>query len=165
MKNSIRKKSGFTLIELMIVVVIIAILALIIIPKLAIYSRRAKESAMASNLNSLREALEKFKSDTGEYPASLSGLYAAAGTNPPGAISTGGVMPGTYKGPYLTAQGGLNGTPIPRNPLVSSSIIVADTTEAPSANPTANWSYTPSNGKISPANTGFTADGDNYNLL
>ncbi len=43
----------------MILIVIIAIPALIEIPKLAIYSRRAKESAMIANLNRLREALEK----------------------------------------------------------------------------------------------------------
>ncbi len=165
MKARIHKKSGFTLIELMIVIVIIAILALLVIPRLAIYSRRSKEAAMVANLNRLREALEKFKSDTGEYPLTLAGLYAPPDFNPPGAISTSGIMPGTYKGPYLGSQGGLNGTPIPRNPLVSSSIIVADTTAAPNANPTANWSYTPSNGKISPANSGVTANGESYESL
>lgn len=165
MKTRIVQKSGFTLIELMTVIVIIAILALIIIPRFALYTRRSKESAMMTNLNLLRETIERFKADTGEYPATLTGLYAAPNTNPPGAISTGGVMPGLYKGPYLISQGGLNGTSIPRNPLIPTSITAADTTDAPSATPTANWSYTPADGKISPANSGFTIDGYSYESL
>lgn len=165
MEARIKHKSGFTLIELMIVVVIIAILALLVIPRLAIYSRRSKESAMVANLNRLREAIEKFKSDTGEYPASLAGLYAVEGSNPAGSVSASGVMPGTYKGPYLGSQGGINGTPIPRNPLVTSSITTADTTAAPTATPSANWSYTPADGKVSPANSGVNADGEPYESL
>ena len=56
-------KKGFTLIELLIVVVIIGILAAIAIPKFGQTRQRAYVSAMQSDLNQLRTAMEMYYQD------------------------------------------------------------------------------------------------------
>src|SRR6266550_1074442 len=75
--------SGFTLIELMIVVAIIGILAAIAIPKFASLIRKSSEGASKGNLGSIRSALSIYYGDMeGQYPAdmaalTLSGKYLA----------------------------------------------------------------------------------------
>ncbi|MSR23397.1 MAG: pilin [Gemmatimonadetes bacterium] len=58
-------KKGFTLIELLIVVVIIGILAVIAIPKFGQARERAYVSAMQSDMNQLRTAMEMCHQDSG----------------------------------------------------------------------------------------------------
>lgn len=74
-----RDDRGFTLIELMIVVVIIGILAGISIPNLLVMEARAKEASVKSNMHTLRLAMEDFAVQT-------LGFYAedAASTTPSG---------------------------------------------------------------------------------
>ncbi|MCL6624610.1 MAG: prepilin-type N-terminal cleavage/methylation domain-containing protein, partial [Fimbriimonadales bacterium] len=62
-------KKGFTLVELLIVIIIIAILAAIVVPKFADSGLRSKEAALKSNLKLLRNAVELFKADTAACPA------------------------------------------------------------------------------------------------
>jgi len=57
--------SGFTLVELMIVVMIIALLATIVAPRFAQSQRRASEAALDANLHSLRNAIELFSAEHG----------------------------------------------------------------------------------------------------
>jgi prepilin-type N-terminal cleavage/methylation domain-containing protein len=72
------KKSGFTLIELMIVVAIIGILAAIAIPKFAELIRKSGEGASKGNLGAIRSALSIYYGDMeGVYPAQLQGLTVA----------------------------------------------------------------------------------------
>jgi len=72
------KKSGFTLIELMIVVAIIGILAAIAIPKFASLIRQSGEGASKGNLGAIRSSLSIYYGDMdGSYPSSLSGLTIA----------------------------------------------------------------------------------------
>jgi general secretion pathway protein G len=65
---------GFTLIELMVVMVIIVLLAGI---GLAVYSNsvvRAKEAALAQDLFQMRDAIDQYYADKNKYPASLQDL-------------------------------------------------------------------------------------------
>ncbi len=65
-----RSPSGFTLIELMIVVAIIGVLAAIALPKFADLVTKSKESAVKGSLGSVRSALTIYYSDTeGLFPA------------------------------------------------------------------------------------------------
>ena len=72
------KKSGFTLIELMIVVAIIGILAAIAIPKFAQLIRKSGEGASKGNLGAIRSSLSIYYGDMeGVYPAQIAGLTVA----------------------------------------------------------------------------------------
>ncbi|MBI4375022.1 MAG: prepilin-type N-terminal cleavage/methylation domain-containing protein [Elusimicrobia bacterium] len=73
-----RKSSGFTLIELMIVVAIIGILAAIAIPKFSNLIRKSQEGAGKGNLGSVRSALSIYYGDMeGVYPTELESLTVA----------------------------------------------------------------------------------------
>lgn len=56
-----KAKSGFTLVEILIVVVILGILAAIVIPQFTNASQEAKESALVSDLQSVRSQIELYK--------------------------------------------------------------------------------------------------------
>src|SRR5216684_6448158 len=73
-----RARQAFSLIELMIVIVIMAVLAAIIIPKFQDQSRRSKEAALKSDLSQVRTAIATFQADTGFYPKLLTDLAATA---------------------------------------------------------------------------------------
>jgi general secretion pathway protein G len=58
---STRKQSGFTLVEILIVVIILGILAAIVIPQFTNASEDARQSSIASQLQTLRSQVELFK--------------------------------------------------------------------------------------------------------
>jgi general secretion pathway protein G len=69
-------RRGFTLIELMVVMSLIVILASV---GLALYSNsviRAKESVLKEDLFRMRDAIDQYYADKGEYPASLESLVS-----------------------------------------------------------------------------------------
>jgi general secretion pathway protein G len=72
--NPLSKRSGFTLIEIILVVVIIGILAGIAIPKLGGKSEKAMIAQAQANITALSMAVQEYEIMNGEYPASLDAL-------------------------------------------------------------------------------------------
>jgi len=70
------RQSGFTLIELIVVVAIIGILATIAVPAMRTAPMRAKESALKEDLFTLRSCLDQFHADRGRYPTTLDELVS-----------------------------------------------------------------------------------------
>lgn len=68
------KKSGFTLIEIILVVVIIGILAGIVLPRMGGRSEQAQISQAQSNIAALSMAIQEFEMMNGVYPSSLDQL-------------------------------------------------------------------------------------------
>jgi general secretion pathway protein G len=87
-----RRSRAFTLVEMLLVLVILAVLAAIVIPKFAGRSQQAKETAAKSQISSIELALDAFEVDTGFYPQGATGLNALI-EQPSNAQN--------WKGPYL----------------------------------------------------------------
>src|SRR5205814_8189431 len=68
------RRSGFTLVELLLVLVILGILAAIVIPKFSGRTEQAKEQAATTQISSLSTALNNFEVDNGAYPKGKNGL-------------------------------------------------------------------------------------------
>ena len=96
-------KSAFTLVELLIVIIIVAILAAIAIPKMRDGWERAEESRLKALLKLRREAVERFRQDTGVFPAALGDILTS--TAPTSGLDSNGnskpIPPGSFQGPYL----------------------------------------------------------------
>lgn len=69
-------KRGFTLIEIMVVVIILGLLAGIVLPKILGREEEAKVSAAKVQIKSMESALDGFKLDNGFYPTTDQGLSA-----------------------------------------------------------------------------------------
>ena len=91
-RRSMFKRSAFTLVEMLLVLVILAVLAAIVIPKFAGRSQQAKETAAKAQINGFEMALDSFEVDTGFYPQGSAGLNALV-EQPSNAQN--------WKGPYL----------------------------------------------------------------
>jgi general secretion pathway protein G len=70
-------RRGFTLIELLVVVTIMAVLLAIAAPRYFGSVDRAKEAALKTNLRMVREAIDKYRADTGRLPENLGRLAEA----------------------------------------------------------------------------------------
>lgn len=71
------RSAGFTLIELLVVLAIIASLLSIVAPRYFQSTELARETALKANLQTLREAIDHFHGDRGQYPQSLEALVEA----------------------------------------------------------------------------------------
>jgi general secretion pathway protein G len=83
---------GFTMIELLLVLVILSILAGIVVRNFAGKTEQARITAAKTDISNIETAIDSFEVETGRYPTSQEGLGALT-TQPPGLTS--------WKGPYM----------------------------------------------------------------
>jgi general secretion pathway protein G len=76
MKQMLKKDRGFTLIEIMVVLIIIGLLAGIVVPKLMGRTEEAKHTKTMVQIKNLESALDLYKLDSGNYPSTEQGLQA-----------------------------------------------------------------------------------------
>jgi general secretion pathway protein G len=136
-----RKHKGFTLIEMLIVIVVIAILALIVIPRLLGAGRKAKEATLRGDLHQIRNAIQQFEADCGDYPADVDDLQTC-----PAAGSMGGTdvmldITG-WQGPYLRTPDDL----LPVDPFTQA----------------VDWQYTKTTGHVQSNSTLTALNGQAY---
>ena len=68
------RRRGFTLIELLVVMAIIATLLTIAVPRYFGHLEKAREATLRETLSVVRDAIDKYHSDTGHYPVDLDEL-------------------------------------------------------------------------------------------
>jgi general secretion pathway protein G len=139
MKNRVLR-SAFTLVEVLIVVVIMAILAATIIPQFTDSAKDAKASTAKFNLHTLRSQIELYRTQhNGVLPsATLAELLAS--TNATGGQGTGADYP---YGPYLRQ--------LPMNPFTNSTtitVITNDPAQAGDVTGNGGWLYNTTTGGI-----------------
>ena len=71
-----KKKLGFTLVELMVVLTVIALLLSVVVPDYVGRMKRAEEAVLQENLTAMRDALGKHYADAGKYPTNLEDLVS-----------------------------------------------------------------------------------------
>jgi general secretion pathway protein G len=91
MTRQYQRQDGFTLIEMMVVILIIGLLALMIVPRLKGVADRAKRTKAQADIAELKQALDRYYLDNGSYPTSDQGLQALV--TPP----TSGRVPTNYE--------------------------------------------------------------------
>ncbi|HEY5594226.1 MAG TPA: type II secretion system major pseudopilin GspG [Nitrospiria bacterium] len=97
-------QAGFTLIEIMVVVFILALLAGIVVPKIMGRTDEARRTAAMVQIKNIEEGLHLYKLDNGFYPATEQGLSALVAKPTIGAIPPhwreGGYLPKLPKDPW-----------------------------------------------------------------
>jgi len=90
-----RRRAGFTLIEILVVIAVISILAALVAPNVFRHVGTAKDAAAKSQMEMIGAALDAYRLDNGRYPSTDQGLEAlwAAPTVEP--------RPLNWRGPYL----------------------------------------------------------------
>jgi len=102
------------MIEMLIVVMYIAIIAAMVLPKVTGAGRRARETNLRATIHELRTAVASYQAETGLYPLTLQDIVAAKAPDT-GLTAQGievGIMAADFRGPYLIAPGG--GLPLDR---------------------------------------------------
>lgn len=76
-KTTGRALRGFTLVEVLVVLAIVALLASLAVPRFFGGLQRAREAALVENLRVMRVAIDRFEADRGRLPESLDELVRA----------------------------------------------------------------------------------------
>ena len=103
-----KRRSGFTLVELLVVIVVLAVLAAIVLPKFMDSSQRSKEASLKTDLKLVRNAVGAFQADIGKYPNSLADLVKTDKSEVKDATNN-VVNAVDWHGPYLEA--------LPKDPI------------------------------------------------
>ncbi|NLN79559.1 MAG: prepilin-type N-terminal cleavage/methylation domain-containing protein [Armatimonadetes bacterium] len=132
-----KRRSGFTLVELLVVIVVLAVLAAIVLPKFMDSSQRSKEASLKTDLKLVRNAVGAFQADIGKYPNGLVDLTETDKSKVKD--STGStVNVSDWHGPYLES--------LPKDPISG-----------------ADFNYVAATGKVTSSATGKALDGEtNY---
>jgi prepilin-type N-terminal cleavage/methylation domain-containing protein len=140
-----QRRLGFTLVEVLIVITIIAILAMLVIPRAMAARRTANEAQLRGNLKQLRDAIERFEATTAAWPPSIEDVMAADADAISGNMDGRGgwVDRSMYDGPYILTGDGT----LPKDPF---------TTEA-------SWNYDNTTGAIHSSSDLNALDGSAYN--
>lgn len=143
-----RRRKAFTLIEVLIVVVIMAVLAATIIPQFSSSTQDAKDSSLKYNVHTMRSQIELYKvHHLGNYPTITANDLPQL-TNPTDANGTiGAAGPAFPFGPYVD-------TALPNNPMNDLNTVVAGTGAA--GDGTSGWQYDATTGGIWPNHSGWT---------
>jgi general secretion pathway protein G len=104
MPRLLAERAGFTLIEIMVVIIILGLLATLIIPNITGYTEKAKREKARADIASLEGALELFKADSGFYPTTEQGLDALV------------IKPSTGRIPAKWMEGGYFKKGVPLDP-------------------------------------------------
>lgn len=96
--------AGFTLIEIMVVIIILGLLATLVIPNITGYTEKAKVEKARADIASLEGALELFRADNGFFPTTEQGLDALV------------VKPSTGRIPAKWMEGGYFRKGLPLDP-------------------------------------------------
>jgi general secretion pathway protein G len=136
MTTTTRRPRGFTLVEILIVVIILGILAAIVIPQFANASSDARTTNLQTTLNSVRNQIELFKGQHNDQPPQLAGMWALLTATSDTTETNVAAPTGTRWGPYLQSA--------PINPMNSMTAVSSNATDT-----TAGWYY-------QPAGIGFT---------
>ena len=129
-----RLAKGFTLVEILIVVVILGILAAIVIPQFSSAAETAKASSLVSQLQTIRSQLELYQiQHNGNYPT----MTQMDATDKPfsalvNSTDVNGNTTGTDYGPYLQKA--------PVNPFTDGNTVTSDNS--------GDWKYSGANGSI-----------------
>jgi len=91
-------RSGFTLIEILVVIVVIAILATLVAPNVFRHVGSAKDATARSQIEMFGAALDAYRLDNGRYPSSEQGLEALWRE------PLGDPRPTNWRGPYLRKE-------------------------------------------------------------
>jgi general secretion pathway protein G len=143
----IRRNAGFTIVEILIVVVILAILAMLVIPIFSDTDRTARENTLRKHLQSIRGRIEVYRTEhLDEYPASVKGddgdtfiAQMTGKTNEEGEYG-GGADPPPSLGPYLPK--------LPPNPFATANADKVDVDKKQKADGDPGWYYNPETGEF-----------------
>jgi len=127
-----KSQSGFTLVEILIVVVILGILAAIVIPQFTSASTEAKESALVSDLQAMRSQIELYKiHHNDQLPGTVSGVdFATAMTSKTNQAGEVGTTALHRFGPYMRN--------VPSNPFNDLNTVELDGT---AGDDSAGWNF------------------------
>jgi len=162
---SLKRRSGFSLVELVVVIVIIGIIAAMAIPRLSRGTAGAADAALVGNLSIVRNAINLYSAEhRNKFPGHDSGdmidhltLYSSI------AGATAATKDATFKyGPYLIAI-----PPCPVGSPTDPDGVLVDGDSPPTVNTAGGegWVYNPTTGEFIANTTSTNEDGVAYNTF
>jgi prepilin-type N-terminal cleavage/methylation domain-containing protein len=143
----LKKQSGFTLVELLVVVVIIGILAAIALPNFIGAQQKAKTASVKGNMRTVQIASESYATDTG-------GVYCASGT---------GTIVNYLPGGTNTLGGSTGNLPVNPCTNAATAVAAASVTNVPTQRSTAPGTF--GTGNVGYSQVTVSVTGDSYAII